>query len=133
MRYLNEYNKFGGKSSDIILSAADNYSVKIVNSYELPKQLLDRYKLDKDKCYFSRYHSELKHPLMVKQWYDYFKPKSVIDLGCGRGAYLHFFTWFVDDCKGIDISEYAKNHPECDKKFVTCENLLEFNSEKKYV
>jgi len=44
---------------------------------------------------------------MVKQWYDYFKPESVLDLGCGRGCYLFFWKWFVNDSEGIELSEWA--------------------------
>jgi 2-polyprenyl-3-methyl-5-hydroxy-6-metoxy-1,4-benzoquinol methylase len=49
----------------------------------------------------------MKHPLQVKQWYDYFKPNSVLDLGCGRGPYLYFWNWFVNNCKGIELSQWA--------------------------
>jgi len=43
---------------------------------------------------------------MVKQWYDYFKPESVLDLGCGRGCYLFFWKWFTN-CWGIELSGWA--------------------------
>jgi len=49
----------------------------------------------------------MKHPLMVKQWYDYFEPESVLDLGCGRGCYLYFWKWFEYNCEGIELSEWA--------------------------
>lgn len=83
------------------------YPVKDINPIELPKQICDRYEIDKDEFYFFNRGIELKHPLMVKQWADYFKPESVLDLGCGRGPYLYFWKWFVKNCGGIEISKWA--------------------------
>jgi cyclopropane fatty-acyl-phospholipid synthase-like methyltransferase len=51
---------------------------------------------------------------MVKQWNDYFKPESILDLGCGRGCYLYFWEWFVkEQCCGIEISEWAVKNKFC--------------------
>lgn len=86
------------------------YPTKDVNTVELPKQLIDRYEIDTDMFYQSQYQIELKHPMMVNQWNDYFKPKSVLDLGCGRGCYLFFWKWFVNDYKGIELSKWAKDN-----------------------
>lgn len=83
------------------------YPKKEFDPEELPEILLNEFGINKDELYFARRGIEFKHPLMVKQWYDYFKPKNVLDLGCGRGPYLYFWNWFVEDIHGIDISEYA--------------------------
>jgi len=70
--------------------------------------------------------------VMVKQWYDYFKPESVLDLGCGNGIFLHIWTWFVDDCHGIDKSNYAVNNCTCKKEFISKGDILDLDLEKKY-
>ena len=38
-----------------------------INPLDLPKQVCDRYEIDKDEFYHSRYNLELKHSIMVKQ------------------------------------------------------------------
>lgn len=83
-----------------------------LNPLELPKTILDYFGIDKDELYHSRYQLETKNAIMVKQWYDYFKPESVLDLGCGRGCYLYFWSWFVSEYGklGIEISEWAVNN-----------------------
>ena len=83
------------------------YPRKEFNPVELPKVILDKFGIDKDEFYFKDRIIDLKHPIMVKQWFDYFKPESVLDLGCGRGPYLYFWNWFVNDSKGVELSEYA--------------------------
>jgi len=82
------------------------YPKKEINPVELPKIICDRYEIDRDMFYHSRYQLELKNAIMVKQWYDYFKPESVLDLGCGRGCYLFFWKWFTN-CWGIELSGWA--------------------------
>ena len=88
------------------------YPTKKVNPLDLPKVILDYYKIDKDELYHNRYQLELKHPIMVHQWYEYFKPESVLDLGCGRGCYLYFWEWFIPKTTknhiiGIELSKWA--------------------------
>lgn len=84
-----------------------NYPRKQFNPAELPKVILDKFNVNKDELYFSNRGIDLKHPIMVRQWYEHFKPESVLDLGCGRGPYLYFWNWFVNDIKGIDLSQWA--------------------------
>lgn len=83
------------------------YPKKQFNPVELPKQLLNEFGIDKDELYFINRGIETKHPLMVKQWNEYFKPKKVLDLGCGRGPFLFFWSWFVEEYSGIEISQWA--------------------------
>jgi 2-polyprenyl-3-methyl-5-hydroxy-6-metoxy-1,4-benzoquinol methylase len=91
------------------------YPTKKVNPLDLPKVILDYYKIDKDELYHNRYQLELKHPIMVQQWKEYFKNYEVLDLGCGRGCYLYFWKWFLNDdaVKGIELSEWAVKNAFC--------------------
>ena len=89
------------------------YPTKPVNLLEIPEIILKNFNINKDKYYFQNRGIELKNILMVKQWNDYFKPESVLDLGCGRGAYMLFWKWFVEDVDGIEISQFAVDNAFC--------------------
>ena len=86
-----------------------DYPVQQFNPLELPDVILEHFGIEKDEFYHSRYQLELKHPIMVQQWYDYFKPKNVLDLGCGKGCYLYFWKWFLpfENSDGIELSKWA--------------------------
>ena len=83
------------------------YPTKQFNPVELPKIILDEFGIDKDELYFANRGLEVKHSIMVKQWNNYFKPTSVLDLGCGRGPYLFYWEYFTEYGHGIELSEYA--------------------------
>lgn len=83
------------------------YPRRQFNPTELPNVILSKFGVNKDELYFANRGIDMKHPLMVRQWYDYFKPESVLDLGCGRGPYTYFWNWFVNDIQGIDLSQFA--------------------------
>jgi len=89
------------------------YPKREINPVELPKQICDRYEINKDEFYHSRYQLELKHPEMVFQWNKYFRPSSVLDLGCGRGCYLRYWEQLVDRCEGIELSSFAIDNRFC--------------------
>ena len=99
-----------------------SYPVKQFKPEELPSLLLKEFDMDKDEIYFANRGIEIKHPMMVKQWYDYFKPKSVLVLGCGKGPYLYFWEWFVEKCYGMEISEYAIKNKFC-KAYIYHDNV----------
>jgi len=86
------------------------YPRKEFDPVELPIQLLKKFNINKDELYFRNRGIELKHSIMVKNWHDYFKPKTVLDLGCGKGPYMFYWKWLVDDTKGIEISDWAVKH-----------------------
>ena len=85
---------------------------KPINLEEIPKTILTEFGVDRDELYFSTRGIELKHGKMVKEWYEHFKPKSVLDLGCGLGCFLYYFE-MVAQCAGIEISEYAVKNKLC--------------------
>jgi len=90
------------------------YPKKQFNILEIPDVILNNFGIDRDEIYFmNRKSIETKHFLMVNEWYKKFKPKSVLDLGCGVGHYGYVFQEFFG-CTylGIDKSEWAtKNSP----------------------
>ena len=90
-----------------------NYPVAKFNVEELPQTILSNFGLSKDEIYFADRNIENKHPILVRQWNDFFKPESVADFGCGLGPYLFIWESIVKDCKGFDISEYATKHKIC--------------------
>ena len=90
-----------------------NYPVAKFNVEELPQTILSNFGLEKDEIYFANRNIENKHPILVRQWNDFFKPESVADFGCGLGPYLFIWESIVKDCKGFDISEYATKHKIC--------------------
>lgn len=87
------------------------YPTKQINPKELPKQICDRYSIDKDRWYFTNRGLEVKHFIMTKQWKNYFNNKNVLDCGCGRGPYL--CAWNVIDVEafGFDKSKFAVMNP----------------------
>jgi len=85
------------------------YPRKPLNIQMLPPALLDFLQVP-DYFYFHNRGLETKHSLMVKQWYDHFKPESILDLGCGRGPYLFYWGWLVKKARGIELSNWAVEH-----------------------
>ena len=82
------------------------YPSAAFNPVELPDIILDKFGIDKDELYFKDRGIEMKHALMVRQWYEFFKPTSVLDIGCGVGPYAYFWKWFTV-CRGIEKSKFA--------------------------
>lgn len=87
------------------------YPTRQINPLELPKQICERYEIDKDEFYFANRGLEVKHFIMTRQWKNYFKNKNVLDCGCGRGPYLCAWNTFDVEAFGFDISKYAVMHP----------------------
>lgn len=83
------------------------YPISEVKLEDLPAVLLKHFNIDPDEIYFANRNIEIKHAAMVRQWQEYFKPNSVLDLGCGKGPYLYFWKWFTDEVRGIELSEWA--------------------------
>lgn len=58
----------------------------------------------KDRC-----NMELKHVIFAFDFYNYFKPKTAYDIGCGTGQLTFLFNRLGIDCLGIDKSEFIIN------------------------
>lgn len=84
------------------------YPVKSVEPLELPQILLDHFGVGKDELYFATHKVlEVKHFLMMQQWTEKFKPKSILDLGCGMGMYGFVAGMMKIPYIGIELSKYA--------------------------
>ncbi len=53
-----------------------------------------------------------------------FKPKKILDIGCGTGAVYKNITWGIDSFVGVDNSStMCKLHPKNDKIEVICDDF----------
>lgn len=118
-----------------------SYPKKEFDPVELPDIILKNFGVEKDVLYFKDRNLEVKHSVMVKQWYDFFKPTSVCALGCGKGPYLYYWRWLLeaDAVRGYELSQWAVDHaftPEviqgditeyigADWDLITCIDVLE--------
>jgi 2-polyprenyl-3-methyl-5-hydroxy-6-metoxy-1,4-benzoquinol methylase len=82
------------------------YPTRKINPREIPEMIYQHLGVDFEEIYSGQEQIEMKHPIMVRQWYEYFRPSSVLDVGCGRGAYLYFWNWFTVG-RGIEINKWA--------------------------
>jgi len=84
------------------------YPVNKVMVFEIPDIILKYFCFDPEEIYFSIHRTlELKHFIMSKNWVDYFKPKRVLDLGCGVGLFGYVFDYLGIEWQGLELSEYA--------------------------
>lgn len=83
------------------------YPVRQINPVELPKQIVDRYEIDKDKFYFANRNLETKHFIDAIHWRDFFKPKNAIEIGCGKGPRVFALNHVGVPTIGFEISNYA--------------------------
>jgi len=99
------------------------------------QRVLNRFKLNKldqiyDEDYF-RWHlgpdilSEQEY--IAEVLYSKFKPKSVVDFGCGVGSYLHYFQKLgVEKVQGFEGSSSAFPHLMIDSSLVEKRDLRDF-------
>lgn len=84
-----------------------------VNWHELPDVIKEHFDINEDYLYFKDRGFELKHAECVKQWNKYFKPTTVLDIGCGRGPYLRFWEDYTLS-EGLELSQWAINNKICE-------------------
>lgn len=74
--------------------------------------------IKKDGIFYNERHlymCSLEFPQKIKRTLDLFKPKTVMDLGCGTGRSLDLFLEYDIDATGIEGSSLVKSkarHPE---------------------
>lgn len=91
-----------------------NYPSKpITFAIDVPGVILKEFGIDPDEIYFMTHKNlETKHFMMLKQWTDLFKPKNILDLGCGLGLFGHVANYLNIPYTGLELSEWAvKNTP----------------------
>jgi 2-polyprenyl-3-methyl-5-hydroxy-6-metoxy-1,4-benzoquinol methylase len=63
-----------------------------------------------ERIYFARRAQlEAKHFIDAANWKDHFKPKKVLDVGCGMGLRMYAMKTYGLDVEGIEISRFAIN------------------------
>jgi len=114
-----------------------------VKTDNIPKVIKDFFKVNDDYLYFKDRGAEIKHAEMVRQWNEYFKPNSILDLGCGRGPYLRYWE-MTTISYGLELSQWAIDNKICNSlikqgsilnnemaaDLVTCLDVLEHIDEK---
>lgn len=120
IEFLNRWNK---------THMLGEYPIRTVCTDDLPDVILKNFGLSKEQVYFeNRMTLENKHFVFVKQWNEFFKPKTVADFGCGTGLYLYAWEMTGAKCEGHELSEYARLHKKCNS-FIWPINL---NQENKF-
>ena len=108
------------------------YPKQEINPVELPKQILDRYKLNRDEFYFADRGIEAKHFIDAIHWSDFFAPDSVIEFGCGRGPRIYAMQNIIYDAQicGVEISQYAIDNKVDNLSYIEHGNVVNYNIEK---
>lgn len=91
------------------------YPIKRFNLIELPKVILDNFGIDKDEIYFSNRGLELKHFIDAIHWKEFFKCKTAVEFGCGKGPRVYAMQNIGIDAKGYEISKFAISNRLCKK------------------
>ena len=62
--------------------------------------------------------------IILKILFEYYKPNSVIDIGCGIGSWLKAVKEFgIDNIKGVDCNEVDENSLFVPRKYIYIDNL----------
>lgn len=86
------------------------YPVRTFDLKILPSVLKKKFLLENidDILYFAnRDKPELKHLVDAFTWKDYFKPRKVLEVGCGMGPRVFAMDYAGMDAYGFDISKWA--------------------------
>jgi len=86
------------------------YPKKQFNPLELPDVILNYFGVNKDELYFANRGLELKHFIDAIHWRDFFKCKTAIEYGCGRGPRVYALNQIGIYTDGVEISEFAVNN-----------------------
>lgn len=83
------------------------YPNKKFSPIELPKIIKDFFYINDDELYFKDRNLEVKHWIDIVQWKNHFKPKTMLDIGCGFGMRTWIAQTYGINSFGIDKSKWA--------------------------
>jgi len=112
-KYLNHLKKSEMHSKEFLNNWYSSHLFGIypnsrINAMEIPEVILNEFLIEKDMIYYSTHNQlETKHFIMSKQWIDYFKPKKVLELGCGLGMFGFALDSYEIDYTGMEKSQWA--------------------------
>ena len=112
-RYLNHLKKSEMHSKEFLEDWYSShlfgiYKSKPIDIGDIPSIILKEFLIEPDKIYFmNRSNLEVKHFILSKQWVDYFKPKKVLELGCGLGMYGFAIDMMGIKYTGMELSQWA--------------------------
>jgi len=104
-----------------------------VHPLELPKQVTDEFKIDRDELYFANRGLELKHIKDAVHWRDYFKPGTVIEFGCGTAPRVYAMDLVMSRSiiKGVELSAYAVKNKISEHLDIEQGDILDYKIEYK--
>ena len=104
-----------------------------VNLEEIPSIILKEFLIEPDKVYFmNRRNLEVKHFLMMSEWKKYFKPETILDLGCGLGMYGFAADSMGIIYRGIDKSKWAIDNTKYSHLDITIGDIRDKHDFKDY-
>lgn len=109
------------------------YPKSDIDPLDIPKIIKDYFNFPSDDYFYfaNRRSLEIKHFLMVRNWNDYFKPKTVLDCGCGAGQFSYVWSGFCD-VRGFDISKYIIENTPFKNLKLFVGSITDFNNVEEY-
>ena len=87
------------------------YPKSQIKAEEIPKIILKEFLIDPDEIYFNTHSTiETRHFMMMGQWVNLFKPKNIVELGCGIGLYGFVSNYLGIPYEGLELSQFAVDH-----------------------
>ena len=84
------------------------YPKSQISLLDIPDVILNYFGINKDEIYFNNRRLEVKHFEMFRQWYDFFKPEKVLDIGAGLGHFGFVAkNYFMCEYLGLEKSKWA--------------------------
>jgi hypothetical protein len=108
------------------------YPRKEFDPVELPEIILREFKINKDELYFRKRGLELKHFVDALHWKDFFRPRSAIEFGCGRGPRILALDSIGIHTKGIELSSWAVDHPIAKNLNIEVGDVINYKSKASY-
>jgi len=111
------------------------YPVRQFNYDNVPMIIKDYFSMEDTEephYFFNRQQLEPKHMLEVLTWNEYFKPKTVLEIGCGFAQRSWCFERIGAKAEAFDISKYAINKTPFKVSSMHVCNVAQFVPDKTY-